>query len=241
MIKLHGEFTQNEQYNLSLFSHFNTFSELLLDCNQTYEITEYVKFLPNKPILIDDSFALEKLLSPTKISSIQLLQLASIVGIDLQYKSVFRQPDKLKPMNLNIFFSKLDIYSNGQLINKTQCNLVTFNNLNNFFTPFLGVLFKKVAYPKSFCPLIFINTHVIKIRFGDISSTFIDHNRLKFADIQLDRSIKINISFVEFDLCYESLTQSLMPKNLFKNLFELTIYGIINYIESDLFKEFTFL
>ena len=47
-------------YNISLFSKFNQFSDLLSDCNQIYETSDIVEFLPSKLILIDDSFKIEK-------------------------------------------------------------------------------------------------------------------------------------------------------------------------------------
>ena len=243
MLKLHNEFTQDEQYNLTLFTNFRAFSDLfILDCNQTYDTpTEYVEFAPLIPILVNASFSLDKILNSTQINSIQSLQLASIMGVDIQYEVAIKQTKPIKSLDLIMFFSKLDIYSNGHLlVNESTCELATFNNSSNFFEPFLGVLFKRVIYPKSLCPLIFWRTHLSEVRFGDITNSFLEKNRLNFTHIaHIKSDFLVKVFVLQLELYQERLTSSLMIKFLFRHLFELKIYGIVDDIQYDLFKDFS--
>ena len=51
----------NDQIIYSIFSNFEYFEQLILECNQTYHnITPDVVFFPNKEIIIDNSFDMRK-------------------------------------------------------------------------------------------------------------------------------------------------------------------------------------
>ena len=63
-------FYQSEnQKNLtwSTLANFNTFQDLILDCNQTYNITEYLVMWPKRPLLLDESFKFERIFPQNNI------------------------------------------------------------------------------------------------------------------------------------------------------------------------------
>ena len=233
-----------ENYNISLFYGFGTFTDLVTNFTHTYETGGIVEFLPTRSLVIDRLFNIDQLLSLTQIQKIELLTLVNIKGIDIDQTAFFHQSQiaKLKcPMTLNVHFSKLDIYQNDRIVN--ECNLNVYKNSQSFLKPFFYIYFIKVTYPDRLCPLIFRNSFLTEIYFGDISNSFLISNRLIFSDLNFDSTetfeMYLNYFYsASFDFYKENLTHSILNKNLFKNIYQLNIFGILTDIEVDLFKSF---
>ena len=96
-------------YNISLFSKFNQFSDLLSDCNQIYETSDIVEFLPSKLILIDDSFKIEKVLNLSQILAVHAFTLVNTKGVDIQKRAFFHQSQiKIYDISLNLHFCNFE-------------------------------------------------------------------------------------------------------------------------------------
>jgi hypothetical protein len=228
--------TENRTY----FINFDSFSQLILDCNQSYKISKTLIFIPNNQILIDKSYEIETLFDNKYINQIKIIQMHYVKGFDIQTMS-FSNRFKLKNIVLGIYFSNLNSYSKGDLIESSKCNLAIFNNSNNFFNSYGTLKFSKVIYPANLCPLMFRNSPVIQMVFGDISNSFIVNNRLSFYPINGTDLNMLHFYFVSFQLSYERLTSVNFNRELFKHIEVLTLSGCLNGIQHDLFKEFKFL
>jgi len=225
--------------NRTYFTNFDSFSQLALDCNQSYNTSKTLIFIPNTEILIDKSYEIETLLDNKYLSQIKIIQMHYIKGFDIQTMP-FSNRFKLKNIVLGIYFSNLNSYSKGDLIESSKCNSIVFNNSNNFFNSYGTFKFSKVIYPV-ICPLMFRNSPVIQMIFGDISNSFIVNNRLSFYPINGTDLNMLHFYLVKFQLSYESLTSVNFIRELFKNIKVLTLSGCLNGIQYDLFKEFKFL
>jgi hypothetical protein len=234
-------------YNISLFSNFNKFSDILSDCNQIYETSDIVEFLPSRPILIDDSFKIEKVLNVSQILAVHAFTLVNIKGVDIQKRAFFHQSQiKFYDISLNLHFCNFEIYQNGSVVSESECNLSVYNNLDSFLKPFLFIYFSKVMYPEKLCPLIFRKSFAAELHFADINNAFLIKNQLKFSDINniSTKSFDMGVNMlyvVSFDFFNENLTTTILNKHLFKNIYNLKIYGVLLGIESDLFENFAIL
>jgi hypothetical protein len=234
-------------YNISLFSNFNQFSDLLSDCNQNYETSDIVEFLPSKPILIDGSFKIEKVLNVSQILEIHTFTLVNIKGVDIQKNAFFHQSQiKIYDITLNLHFSNLEIYQSGSAVSESECSLNVYNNSDSFLKPFLFIYFNKVMYPEKLCPLIFRSSFVAELHFADINNAFLIKNQLQFSDINHDNiktlDIGVNMLYaLGFDFYNENLTSTILNKYLFKNISNLKIYGVLLGIENKLFENFAIL
>ena len=57
-----NKYYYKDQY-FDLFKNFDTFDDLILDCNRTYTTDKFVEFNPRQPIIIDSAFNLNQLIS----------------------------------------------------------------------------------------------------------------------------------------------------------------------------------
>ena len=89
-----GRFSGNTTF--SFFTNFNQFDDLLLDCSQTYNITESVVFRPKTSLIIDGKFHLRKIFNQSKIDSIEYLRLGNLKGFDLNSKSFILNSNRFR-------------------------------------------------------------------------------------------------------------------------------------------------
>ena len=228
----------NEQIMYSIFSNFEYFEQLILECNQTYHnITPDVVFFPNKEMIIDNSFDLRKILDNVELNSIKLFYIRQIKGVDLNSMIVkLRQPTLLY-----IYLSKLNIYSNHKLTVTKDCNSNVYTNkTNTFLNSFEKVFFTNTMYPSEWCPFFFLNSNLVQIIFRDITNSFINKNRLRFYELDENaQNVAINsLANLQFTMHYETLDNKILNKHLFKNVIEINLFGVVNSIEIGLFKDF---
>ena len=169
---LGGSFTCS---SISNFAHFN---DLILDCNQKYNITKCVAIWPKNPLIIDEKFLFNKIFTQNQIDSMSILNIGNIKGIDISSKP-FNLPSRRfkQRINLCIFFSKLNVYSNSILIESNKCDLETFNMSNNFAQYIFSIGFQMVEYPKIWCPFFFLNFDLSRLHFFEITNNFLISNR----------------------------------------------------------------
>ena len=103
-----------EKNNMSFFSNFAQFSDLELDCDQKYETTSKIQFLPNRNIMLDSRLAIDKLFKLDDIRNIVFILVSNLKGIDLNSRRMIEIDDGTikKSTELVLIFSKFDIYSN---------------------------------------------------------------------------------------------------------------------------------
>jgi predicted transposase YbfD/YdcC len=222
------------------FSKFGKFSDILLDCNQTYNASEHIYIEPSIELLIDNSFQIGKLFKEDQFNLIKDINLGNIKGIDVQSKFI---ESSIETFILASFrFSKLDVYLNEKILNSSQCNTKIYNNLNNFFQYFVAIVFSQVRYPKNeLCPLIFLNSISKQFIFEDIINSYLTKNRLIFSKLNVSEDFDMGIRriyMVTLFLYYENLSANNMDNHLFKRVIELKIFRTIENIEVGLLRNF---
>ena len=111
----------------SIFSHFDTFSQL--ECATTctafpcFNITNFLLFIPNKYCFLDTSFSFKKMLTFKQTNSIAWMQFWHIKGFDI-HLDMFYMPLKLamRDSYLLVSSSFLYFYSNGERIDECSMN-----------------------------------------------------------------------------------------------------------------------
>ena len=91
----------------SFFTNFKEFNNLLLDCNQTYDISQYVVMWPKYHLIIDESFQVRKILKQSQLESIAFLSIGNLKGIDLNSKPFIQDFNfRIREIEINLFMSK---------------------------------------------------------------------------------------------------------------------------------------
>jgi hypothetical protein len=70
---MHYYFSNENEKNVLVISNFNKFQYLFLDCKERFNISWFVHFLPNKPILIDQSLEWGKIFEKKSLKLIKNL------------------------------------------------------------------------------------------------------------------------------------------------------------------------
>ena len=206
----------------SIFTNFNAFDELILDCNQTYNITQYVSIWPKKQITIDRQFQFNKIFNQNQINSIAYLDLNHLKGIDLNSESFILKTNPFRQRTfLNIFFSRLNVYSSSKLIESENCNLATYNLSSNFAKHVFGMTIYSVYYPSKWCPYFFRDFDLVYLFFSDIINSFLIRNRLNFFYLNSSEIYLRKIISLKIDLTYESLNRNNLTPELFRKIQQL--------------------
>ena len=223
---------------MSFFSNFNKFSDLILDCNQTYNITSYLQFYPRQTFRLDDSFSLKKFIDYKQLKLVKFLLLSNMKGLDMNSKGLGQTGIHIK-LDLMLIYSKLDIYQNNEII-KNECNLNVYNETSYFLSSFSSLYFRQVVYPQYICPLLFRESNADQIFFTDITNSFLVKNRLRFHNKETSYvDLKARYLFYAyFEIYYESITSDLMSISLFSEVKAIAIVGNLNSIQSDLLSKF---
>ena len=228
---------------ISFFANFKELNDLILDCSQTYDISEYVSMLPKKSLLIDEKFQLKKIINQRKIDSISYFSIGNLNGIDLNSKSFILDSNRLKKkVDVNIYMSKLNIYQNSKLLDSSSCDLVTYNNNNNASTNFLKyfffIQFQNVNYPEKWCPYFFRNFDLVNLAFSSITNSFLIKNRLNFYELNSTQVYFNFLKILGLSITYDFLDKKSLS-SLFRKVEFLGITGVLTGIELHLFKNFT--
>ena len=241
-IKIIHDFVYN--YTKLYFENFHKYQHLDVKCEHTaYNMTDMreVNFVPVNYLLIDSTFALQNMLTTDQISKITLLGFSYVSGIDINFTIV---PIKnLKYINIILQYAKLDFFHNKTKLDKVeQCHLNTYIQSKFFFQPFNSLLFDKVAYPSSLCPLIFLRSRANFISFGDITNSFMLKNPLYFTQIETflpETQFYLNdLNTLKLDIYYENLSRATLDPHIFGHAKHIWLNGVLNGIESDAFKGF---
>ena len=222
-------------FNMTLFSKFTTFAQLIPECNHTYNVTNWLAFYPSQRLLLDKSFDLGKMFETKALKSLNGLFLQNLKGIDIQLGRLFTHTNIIFGMS----YSRLDLFSNNEMIAAKNCDETTFNNSQNFFSSFQGVAFNKVLYSTEICPLVFKNSPINGIKFADITNSFLTRNHLKFTPLIPGIELNVNdLTVLQLNVYYMSLDKQILHRQLFASVRELKITHVLLSIQFDLLSGF---
>jgi hypothetical protein len=227
-------YLKEKNLTISYFQNFNKFTDLKMNCNQTFNTTSSIQFRPNKKIVLNVNFSFAHLISLSSLRVLDTLCFSNIKGIDLNAKIV-----KRNMVHLSFIYSEFNAFSNGTLLSECDQNAYRKDHTNLMDT-FRTIYFRQVIYPPSICSLLFRNSSVVHIFFTDITNSLLVKNRLKFVDsFNLIKVEMTRLMTVYFELNYESLTLDQLNFNLFKYTRSLILVGILSNIDTELFAPFS--
>ena len=237
-------FSNDNQQNMLLVSNFNKFQDLFLDCKEVYNMSWYVYFMPNKRILIDQSLIWEKIFDKKSLKSIKNLFMNNFKGFDMNAKPITFQNTTFVSINIMYAFSNLDFYMNNTLIKKSECRKDFFNlKEKSFFYSFNYVSFIYTKYQEELCPFFFHGSFAYEIYFTDVTNSYLSRNLLNFIEVDFNETEApdVLIRKIMLQMNYVSLTSRILNKYLFRTIYKITLYGVVNNIQSDLFRNFYYL
>ena len=237
-------FSNENEQNILLISNFDQFQDLFLDCKEKHNMSWFVYFLPNRPILIDKSLIWERIFSKKYLKLIRNLFMNNFKGFDINAKPVSFQNATFASINFMYSFSNLDFYMNDALIKKSECRKEFFDfSQKTLFSSFNYMTFIYTKYQEEICPFVFQNSFLYQIYFTDITNSFLSKNLLNFIDVDFNETEApdIIIKDVILQMNYVSLTAQTMNKYLFRTINKIKLYGVVDSIQSGLFLNFVYL
>ena len=114
---------------------------------------------------------------------------------------------------------------------------------NPYFNGYIILIEYSTKYTTNICPLVFRNSLLKTLLFEGISSSLINKNELGFLGQNLIDDDKLNSFIYHFGLVLYriNLNQKILNKHAFAFTVVIEINGIINSIQTDLFKDFKYL
>ena len=114
----------------TIINGFDSFKDLMSDSKRIYE-AGLVEFFPNKPLIVDESFQLDKM----KIRITTALTMINLKGFETQINLNFIN------YQLVVAFSEINLYMNGDLVQrKSDCQENNQTIFNHFIKRFLRAL-----------------------------------------------------------------------------------------------------
>jgi len=216
-------------------SDFNNLNELSFNQCKTIKIS-ILELKPNKKIILDNSLNLTGLTLTTQTIPFHI-KLINFKGFDLlshPFEDVNFIGNSLEYIDWSIENSNFNFFINNKLITEKQC-LNNNSNWSNFIKNSIIYQFD-AYYSLNTCPYIFKDTIIASLALFNIRSSYIDSNILSFLKIKND--INSNIFHAGFIVYRAHFNDNLFNEAIFKNTKSLYLYGIINSIQTDLFKAF---
>ncbi len=231
----------------NFLTNFNNFQELnFTDCKIFKTLSPFLIIKPNKPIILDNSFNLTGLTIElqNKNSRSILISIHNLKGIDLEsnpFSTLKTIPNDLN-IGYHLYSSHFDFYHKNILVDSKTCDSKLLKIKNNFISnlAFLDASHSNNFEKKTICPLIF---HEANIYFLYLTSAngLIVRNVLSFqSSISPHLLAYMNTSVKMFHLTsyHADLDYTLLNNYIFRDLEILSISGMLNSIQTDLFKSF---
>jgi len=207
---------------------------------------------PNKKIILDNSFNLNKLtIIPNQNQVSFCIKLFNLKGF--QMTNYFDPFNQIKFVNFNkyrkIFYiisqSNFDFFiSNNTISINDQCGYLNLTSSKYEWTHFLFNNFAitkfdySIKYSKHICPLIFRNSFIYHLNLNEISSSFINRNEFEFVNLSVE-NLNSSIFSLGLNTYHIELTNGMFNRHVYKRLFQMELNGLIDSIEQDLFKIFS--
>ena len=222
-----------------LIQNFDSFDELnFADCKKLVNL-RVLFLIPNNPFLIDNSLNLFDLMYSLNYEYFyKKISFFKVKGFNYKHYKQFTA--NYNAHEIAIENGKFEFYINGTKITKELCKTENFNSKFDLFGPIL-ILNVDAGFEKNTCPLVFKNTKLNRLSLSQISNSLILKNQLEFIDINQIELYNKNLYYLNLGLAYESLTSKLLNKYAFKYINNIVIWGIVDSIETELFKNFKYL
>nr|QVK46013.1 G protein-coupled receptor [Proales similis] len=242
------------------------FSEILTpqstrsDHNLLNVLSEVVIF-PNRPLILDGSFQLQKyfkLVNESELASndlgysrslifdVRLVRFANIIGIDIEKScceiySTTRQQNNLR---IEFTFSQFKPFYNGRpLVNGCELEVDMIQSMNEIKPLRAGqvVFDTSTRYYRNTCSIIFNHAKINFLEFGGISSSLLGNNSLGFDYVLRDGQtypLKVSIDTLTLHLYINSLDSRLLNHELFKTTRRIFINGKTERLEPCLIEKY---
>jgi len=227
-----------------ILTDFTSFDQLKFNCKKPINMS-ILTLHPIKKIILDSSLKFNK----TKIISSQdffSIELRSFNGFDLS-TNPFNNLNLINYDNRFIYWNIEDSMLNFQYKNISfdnyNCNsklMDKYDWYSPFFNGYITLIDISTKYTTNICPLVFRNSLIKTLLFQGISSSLINKNELGFLSQNEIDSFKLNSYIYHLGLCLyrTNLDKKILNKDAFAFTVVIEINGIINSIQTDLFKDF---
>jgi hypothetical protein len=229
-----------------ILTDFTRLDQLKFNCKNAINMS-ILTINPTKKIILDSSLKFNK----SKIISSQqffTIDLKNFNGFDLS-------TNPFQDLNITNYDKHLIYWTLGDsILNFMYKNISFSNNCNSklmeihdwsnpYFNGYIILIEYSTKYTTNICPLVFRNSLLKTLLFEGISSSLINKNELGFLGQNLIDDDKLNSFIYHFGLVLYriNLNQKILNKHAFAFTVVIEINGIINSIQTDLFKDFKYL
>jgi hypothetical protein len=226
-----------------VLTDFTSFDQLKFNCKKPINMS-ILTLHPIEKIILDSSLKFNK----TKIISSQdffSIELRSFNGFDLS-TNPFHDLNLTNYDSRFIYWNIEDSMLNFQYKNisfSNNCNSKLMENYgwsNSFFNGYITLIDISTKYTTNVCPLVFRNSFIKTLLFQGISSSLINKNELGFlSPTEMDPfTLSSYVYHLGLGLYRTNLDKKILNKDTFAFTVVIEINGIINSIQTALFKDF---
>ena len=192
-----------------------------------------------KKTILNNSFQLYKLADIKKAAYLSRVKLINLKGFDVNLALEFFNCRLV----LEFHDVNFDFYSREKKIIRTceeyksslesPKSFIFHSNTTKQFKVFLA----NSQYRTPVCPLVFENTRLDELEINNLVKSYYKQNVIRF--LKVNQSIKSNIRTQQFVNFYGlDLNKELINQEIFEKTSEFLFDGVINSIQTDLFKSF---
>ena len=160
-----------------ILSDFSSFNQLNFNCTNPINMSQFTIY-PNKQIILDKSFDLQKLNIIQKPGQfIFTIRLFNFKGFEIAadpFRQIFKNLKRNQFIEIAVHKSNFDFFISNISLND-HCDLKLFSpsELTSFlFKEKFSIFATSIKYTKNICPLIFKNSFLNKLVLKEISSKF---------------------------------------------------------------------
>ncbi len=241
----HTESRNDCLVDFNILTDFNKFQELnFTNCKIFKTTTQALTIQPNNPIMLDNSLNFTGLTIELQNGHSITFSIYNLKGIDLESNPFSTL--KTIPNNLNfgyrLYSSYFDFYYKNVLVDSKTCDSKLLQIKNNFIS---NIVLLDVSHGNNFqkkilCPLVFHEAYIIFLYLKSTNGLIV-RNVLSFqTNVSSHLLAYMNTSVKMFHLTsyHADFDYTLLNKYIFKDLEILSITGMLNSIQTDLFMSF---
>ena len=203
--------------------------------------SDLIKIYSTKNILLHNDLDFKSLISLFRfpLNYQELILFQNVKGFNFRKIKQLKKYDLLYSFDVIFMNAYFEFYINGTLITKEMCFKKTFENHVNFFGTLIRQTFDdNIFYNQKICPYVFVNNSLEQLILNQITNSLIFRNRLEFMDIDENKTFSNSLVFLQLNIFYDEISSKLLNKFVFANLKFLSLTGLIDNIENNLFNSF---
>lgn len=238
----HLSFEKDMRCDIITIKDFDNFSEIEfvvpLDLEDYNE--RMLKLIPKNPIIFDQPLSI-LIRSAHQFFTIALLNLLGFNFNTSIISNGKRNNLTVESLILIVQYSEIKFYQNGKVIKNCHKDLKNLELFDNHQFRFLILIFDSYNKysDKPYCPYFFSNVRVQFLCIAQQTNTFIRINMFSFLNTNRSE-INSYIGFYRIDLYYLSIDITIVNKDIFSRTRYVYLSGVIDRIQTDLFKYFSF-